>query len=62
MHQYQNQEMEMMDLEMIVVMVLDLFAEHVVEQIEEVVVEMDDLVWELELFEEDLIDLLLNED
>ncbi len=52
----------MMDLEMIVVMVLDLFAEHVVEQIEEVVVEMDDLVWELELFEEDLIDLLLNED
>jgi hypothetical protein len=52
MLQYQNPEMETVDLEMWFVVVLLSFVMHVVERIEVVVVEMDDLVLVVEnLFE-----------
>lgn len=60
MHQYQNPEMEMMDLEMLVksiVVGLLALVMHAVEQIEKVVVEMDDLVLGLLL----LVEYLLKE-
>jgi hypothetical protein len=53
--------MEMGDLEMLIRKTVVVFAVHVVEQIEEVAVEMDDLVL-LYLLVENLLKLLTNDD